>query len=67
MKPAKKTKKETRGRKSIAPELKKVPVTIYLPQIEVDSWGGKKRLQNLFLNTIKLNKDAPTTTTTTAI
>jgi hypothetical protein len=64
MKPA---KKETRGRKAIAPQLKKIPVTIYLPKIDIDNMGGKKRLQDLFLQSIKNYSNAPTTTTTTAL
>jgi len=64
MKPA---KKETRGRKAIAPQLKKIPVTIYLPKIEIDNMGGKKRLQDLFLQSIKNYSNAATTTTTTTI
>ena len=67
MKPVIKPKKETRGRKSIAPELKKVPVTIYLPKIEIDNLGGKKRLQDLFLQNIKNYSNAATTTTSTTI
>lgn len=67
MKPVIKTKKETRGRKPILPQLKKIPVTIYLPQIEVDKLGGKKRIQDLFHNSIKNYSNAPTTPTTTAI
>jgi hypothetical protein len=67
MKPVIKPKKETRGRKAIAPELKKVPVTIYLPKIEIDNLGGKKRLQDLFLQNIKNYSNAATTTTSATI
>lgn len=42
--------KETRGRKKISNELKKVPVTIYLPQYEVDKNGGKESLKSKLLN-----------------
>jgi hypothetical protein len=64
MKPA---KKETRGRKAIAPQLKKIPVTIYLPKIDIDNMGGKKRLQDLFLQSIKNYSNAASTSTTTTI
>lgn len=41
---------ETRGRKKISNDLKKVPVTIYLPQIEVDKLGGKESLKSKLIN-----------------
>jgi len=38
-------KTETRGRKPISDELKKIPITIFLPQYEVERLGGKESLK----------------------
>lgn len=44
---------ERRGRKKISNDLKKIPVTIYLPQIEVDKLGGKELLKTNLLLILK--------------
>jgi hypothetical protein len=50
-------KVETRGRKPISNQLKKVPVTIYLCQSEVDNNGGKETLKSKLLNYATTNTE----------
>lgn len=38
-------KTETRGRKPISNELKKIPITIFLTQYDVEKLGGKESLK----------------------
>ena len=54
-------KKESRGRKAIPLELKKIPLTIYLKQSEVEALGGAPKLKDdiLFFTKTKL-KNAQT-------
>lgn len=49
-------KKENRGRKPIPVELKKIPLTIYLKQNEVEALGGAPKLKDdiLFFTKTKL-------------
>jgi hypothetical protein len=48
-------KVETRGRKPIANQLKKVPVTIYVCQSDVDNNGGKETLKSKLLKYVTTN------------
>jgi len=48
-------KVETRGRKPIANQFKKIPVTIYLSQLEVDNHGGKEILKSKLLKYVTTN------------
>ena len=45
-------KHETRGRKPIANELKKVNLQIYVQQYQVDKLGGMKKTKEKILNFI---------------
>jgi hypothetical protein len=45
-------KHETRGRKPIANELKKVNLQIYVQQYQVDKLGGMKKTKEKLLNFI---------------
>jgi hypothetical protein len=55
-------KKESRGRKPIPSELKKIPLTIYLKQSEVEALGGAPKLKDdiLFYTKTKLKIHAQT-------
>ena len=55
-------KKENRGRKPIPVELKKIPLTIYLKQNEVEALGGAAKLKDdiLFFTKNKLKIHAQT-------
>lgn len=48
---------ETRGRKKLINDQKKIPVTIYLPQIQVLKFGGKESLKTKLLNYVTNNSE----------
>jgi hypothetical protein len=43
-------KTETRGRKTIPKEIKKIPVTIYLQSQEIEQLGGIENCRNELIN-----------------
>jgi hypothetical protein len=43
-------KTETRGRKTIPKEIKKIPITIYLQAQEIEQLGGMENLRNELTN-----------------
>lgn len=57
-------KKETRGRKPIPDEQKKVPLTIFIRQHEIDKAGGKKATQDKLYQLFKSHYEQSNQTTT---